>query len=42
MSENQIIQGDGSCHMENNVDKVENLVVEPKNFNNYQTPLSSI
>ena len=35
MSENQIIHGDGSSQMENNVDKVENLVVEPKNFNNY-------
>ena len=35
MSENQIIYGDGSSQMENNVDKVENLVVEPKNFNNY-------
>lgn len=35
MSENQIIQGEGSCHMENNIDKVENLVVEPKNFYNY-------
>lgn len=39
MSENQIIQGDGSCHMENNVDKVENLVVEPKNFNNYHNSI---
>ena len=35
MSENQIIHGNGSSQMENNVDKVENLVVEPKNFNNY-------
>lgn len=39
MSENQIIHGDGSCQMENNVDKVENLVVEPKNFNNYHNSI---
>lgn len=35
MSENQIIHDDGSCQMENNIDKVENLIVEPKDFNNY-------
>lgn len=34
MSENQIINGDGSCQ-QNNIEKVENVVVEPKNFNNY-------
>lgn len=39
MSENQIIHGDGSCQMENNVDKVENLVVEPNNFNNYHNSI---
>lgn len=39
MSENQIIHGDGSCQMENNIDKVENLVVEPKNFNNYHNSI---
>lgn len=39
MSENQIIHSDGNCQMENNVDKVENLVVEPKNFNNYHNSI---
>ncbi len=39
MSENQIIHGDGSCQMENNIDKVENLVVEPKDFNNYHNSI---
>lgn len=34
MSENQIVNGDGSCQ-QNNIEKVENVVVEPKNFNNY-------
>ena len=34
MSENQIINGDGSCQQKN-IEKVENVVVEPKNFNNY-------
>lgn len=39
MSENQIIHGDECCQMENNIDKVENLVVEPKNFNNYHNSI---
>lgn len=34
MSENQIVNGDGSCQ-QNNIEKVENVVVEPKSFNNY-------
>lgn len=39
MSENQIKHSDGGCQMENNIDKVENLVVEPKNFNNYHNSI---
>lgn len=39
MSENQIIHGDECCQMEDNIDKVENLVVEPKNFNNYHNSI---
>lgn len=39
MSENQIIHGDGSCQMENNIDKVENVVIDSKNFNNYHNSI---
>ena len=39
MSENQIIHGDECWQIENNIDKVENLVVEPKNFNNYHNSI---
>lgn len=34
MSENQIVNSNGSCQ-QNNIEKVENAVVEPTNFNNY-------
>lgn len=37
MSENQIINGDGSCLQ--NIKKVENVIVEPNNFNNYHNSI---
>jgi hypothetical protein len=37
MSENQILNGDGSCQ-QNNIEKVENVVVEPKSLTITTTP----
>lgn len=39
MSENQIIHDDRSSQHENQIDRVENFVVEPKNFNNYHNSI---
>lgn len=39
MSENQIIHDDGSSQRENQIDRVENFVVEPKKFINYHNSI---